>query len=389
MSTEPENKTNDQFLGLEKRNVKLGLYGFLFVLLATMLGLKPFLPTAIYHNFATIYDYQFFSNRVVRGAPGAPLERSSTTLKEPNANTAQMLKDLKTTALVVLQDGKIAYERYDLDGGVDVLSGSFSMAKSIVGLLTGFALQDHKIKSLDEPISHYIPEWEDRDEGKITIKQLLTMTSGLNWDESYWNPLSITTEAYYGNDLLKTALKQRIAHDPGTLFSYQSGTTQLLGIVVSRAVNRTLGQYASEKLWMPLQAEKDALWSIDHEEGMEKGYCCFNARARDFARIGELVRLQGKWNGQALLNPEYIQAMTHPHGILNTDGKPTDYYGYQWWVMKTAQGEIPYARGILGQYIIVIPQKNEVLVRLGKATGERFDHHPVEVRALVDWALTQ
>ena len=374
---------------MDKRQLKLGIYGFLIVLLASMLGLKPYLPQAILHNFAGIYDYQIFSNRVVKASPHPePWKIAATQIQGPDLPTRKLLEDLKTTALLVVENGQLVYERYDLDGNSDVISGSFSMAKSIVSLLTGFALQEHKIKSLDEPISDYLPEYENRDEGKIKIRDLLTMTSGLNWDESYWNPFSITTEAYYGADLHQTAFKQRSVRPGGTEFSYQSGTSELLGFLVSRAVNKSLSQYASEKLWIPLGAEKDALWSLDHEEGMEKAFCCFNATARDFARIGELVRLQGKWNGVELLNSDYIKKMTTPHGIPNEKGMPTDDYGYQWWILKTPQGDVPYARGILGQYIFVVPQKNRVLVRLGMKTGKRIDHHPEEVRALVNWVLS-
>ncbi len=374
---------------MDKRQIKIGIYGFVIMLLVSMLALKPFLPRALFHNFAGIYDYTFFSNRVVKAASHpTPWKISPNRIQGPDLPTRKMLEDLGTTALLVIENGEIVYERYDLDGNSDVISGSFSMAKSIVSLLTGFALQEHKIRSLDEPISNYLPEYEGRDEGKIKIRDLLTMSSGLNWNEAYSNPFSITTEAYYGTDLHQTTFKQRSVRDPGTQFEYQSGTSELLGYIVSRAVNRSLSQYASEKIWGPTGAEKDALWSLDHDEGMEKAYCCFNATARDFARIGELVRLQGKWNGVELLSPDYIRQMTAPNGIPNKEGKPTDYYGYQWWILKTPSGDIPYARGILGQYIMVVPQKNRVVVRLGKRSGEKDDHHPEEVRAIANWVLT-
>ncbi len=374
---------------MDLKQVKLGVYGFLVVLFVSMLTLKPYLPRAIYHNYAKIYDYQFFDNRTVQApAQKEPWPVSTQKIADPNPETQKMLEDLDTTALLVLENGQIVYEKYFKTGGENVLSGSFSMAKSVVALLTGFALQDHRIRSLDEPVSHYLTEWEGQDEGKITIKDLLTMSSGLNWDESYGNPFSITTEAYYGRDLHLTALKQRLIRPPGSLFEYQSGTTQLLGLLVSRATNKSLAQYSSEKLWGPLGAETDALWSLDHEDGMEKAYCCFNAKARDFARIGEFVRLGGQWKGKSLLNSDYIKQMTTPNAILDHDQKPVDYYGYQWWVYRPkGEQDIPYARGILGQYVVVVPQKNRVLVRLGMKTGNRVEHHPVEVRALVNWML--
>ncbi len=373
---------------MDKRQIKAGVFAFLFVLFCSMIFLKPYLPSAVYHNFATIMDYKFFQNRVVPSqGPGVPWPVSTTPMSPPDQQLEDKLDGIKTTALLVLDHGAIAYEKYSLGGGQDEISGSFSMAKSIVSLLTGFALQERKIDSLDEPVDPWFPEWSKRPPSHITIRNLLTMSSGLNWEESYWNPFSVTAEAYFGDNILMTAFRQRPAIDPGTTFQYQSGTTQLLGILVSRAAKKPLSAYASEKLWIPLGAERDALWSVDHEEGTEKAYCCFNARARDFARLGQLVLNTGKWNGVQLLNADYIKQMTTPNMILDETQKPTDYYGYQWWVLRTPTEDIPYARGILGQYIIVIPSKERVVVRLGMNKGKTIEHHPEEVRALVEWAL--
>jgi CubicO group peptidase (beta-lactamase class C family) len=372
----------------DRRQVKLGVGAFGAVLLACMVAIKPYLLTAVFRNFATIYDYRSFENRTVRAhGEVEPLLPGAKELASPKPETGQLLLDLKTTALLALQDGQVVYEKYFLDGGPEVLSGSFSVAKSIVGILAGVALQEGRIKSLDEPLENYIPEWQGREEGRIRIRDLGNMASGLNWDESYWNPFSITAEAYYGTQLLQTALRQRSLLPAGTRFSYQSGNTQLLGMVVSRAVNLSLSEFASRRLWVPLRAEADALWSLDHADGMEKSYCCFNARARDFARIGELVRQRGSWRGHPVVDSAFIEKMISPHLVPNESGELVDYYGFQWWILKTASGPVPYARGILGQYIVVIPQKARVIVRLGKATGERIDHHPVELRSLVEWGL--
>ncbi len=384
---------NEPPFQIDRRSIKIALYGFLIVLLATMFFLKPYLPRAIFHNFAKIDDYRFFSNRIVKApAHGLPWKIAANPKAGPTAETQALLDSLQTTALLMIDNNEIAYEKYSLTGGVGEISGSFSMAKTIIGLLTGFALQDHRIRSLDEPASVYITEWADYPMGKIKVKDLLTMSSGLNWNESYANPFSITTEAYYGTNLLQTTFKQFSEFDPGTLFSYQSGTTQVLGLLLARATNKHLAQYASEKLWGPLGAEQDALWSLDQDEGMEKAYCCFNARARDFAKIGQLMLNDGLWPNekgeeQELLNSDYLKQMTTPSMIPDENGQPVDYYGYSIWLMKTAQGNVYYARGILGQYIIVVPEKRRVVVRLGMKKGKTIEHHPEEVRALVDWAL--
>ncbi|MBU6153436.1 MAG: beta-lactamase family protein [Bdellovibrionales bacterium] len=375
---------------LDKRQVKLGVSGSLIVFGLVLLSLKPHLPAAILYNFASIDDHQIFFNRIVKRAPVSdPFLVSEIKKKPPNHETRALLQDLDTTALLMLQEGKIAFEEYGGGGGRDVLSGSFSMAKSVVAMLVGIALQEGRIKSIEEPIAHYLPEWAERDEGRIRIRDLLTMTAGLDWNESYINPFSITTEAYYGSNLLATVFKQRRIQEPGAVFSYQSGTTQLLGTVLSRVTNQTLSEFASQKLWSRIGTERDAIWSLDHDDGMEKAYCCFNATARDFARIGELVLNQGRWRGANVLDPGYVSEMVKPHRILNHDGVGVDYYGYQWWILQTPKGEVPYARGILGQYVVVLPQTRRVIVRLGRKTGERVDHHPVELRALVEWGLSE
>lgn len=386
-----EASSEKKILGLEARNVKWGIYGFIPLLLVCLLALKPHLPKALYYNFANIDDYHIFSNRVVRKSPNPqPWKVAAQSISGPSDDLNAYLKKFGTTALLVVDNGEISFEHYDQPAGgpsgPDEISGSFSVAKSIVGLLTGAALDSGAIRSLDEPVGTYVTEWGERPEGKIRIRDLLQMTAGLNWNEAYSNPFSITTEAYYGNDLRSTIFRMRLDGEPGTQFLYGSGITQLLGLVVSRAVNKSLAQYASEKLWAPLGAEHEALWSLDRENGMEKAYCCFNATARDFARIGQLVLQQGKWQGQQLISKEYIQQMTTGHGVLDRFGQPTDYYGFQWWVYKTPKGNIvPYARGILGQYVGVLPHRNRVFVRLGMKRDDNQDHHPVDFRKLVEW----
>jgi CubicO group peptidase (beta-lactamase class C family) len=369
------------------------LLGVVFLGIAALLAAKPYLPGALFHNFANIDDYKIFPQRIVKASlPGLPWKVSAVQNAGPPPDLEKLLARLNTTALLMIENNQIVYEKYFLEGGENEISGSFSAAKSIVGILIGFAIQEHFIKSLDEPIATYIPEWAAEPMGKITIKNLLTMSSGLDWNESYRNPLSSMAEGYYGSRLLKTTLRQRPARAPGVRYEYQSGATELLGLVLARATQRTLAQYASEKLWIPLGAERDAVWSLDAEGGIEKAYCCLNARARDFARIGQFLLNDGKWpdaagTPQQLLNSDFLREMATPHGIPDEMGKPVDFYGYQLWILSTPRGPVKYARGILGQYIIAVPQTHRVLVRLGKKRGNTVDHHPEEVRAMVDWAL--
>lgn len=349
---------------------------------------KTYLFEAVWYNFPDIDDYKKFSNNTIVTGTAQPWNRAAgynNTPLPPGLKT--MLEDLETVALLAVKNDSIIFEKY-WDGYSDSsLSGSFSIAKSITGLLVGAALKEGAIKSLQEPVGNYLFAFKSGEKAAVKIIDLLTMSSGSNWDESYGNPLSVTTEAYYGHDCNKTAAGVSIVHTPGTLHAYKSGDTELLAMILQKATSKSLSAYASEKLWQPIGAEHAALWSTDHIGGIEKAYCCFNANARDFARIGQLMLDSGRWKGNEIIPVDYFRQSVKPCMIPDVTGKPCNYYGYQWWIIPSRQ-EIFYARGILGQYIIVIPSKKTVLVRLGKKRSEeRIDMAPAEVSALIKWGM--
>jgi CubicO group peptidase (beta-lactamase class C family) len=252
--------------------------------------------------------------------------------------------------------------------------------------LVGIALQEGKIKSLDEPVGDFLPEFKEGDKAKVTIRNLMTMTSGTNWQESYASPISMTTEAYYGSDLYKLATSVKVVKTPGSQWRYKSGDSQLLGLILEKASGKSLSEYASEKLWKPMGAVHPALWSTDKKAGNEKAYCCFNTNARDFSRLGTLYLHDGNWHGKQLIDTALVKLFTTPLNIKDDEDSLVNYYGYMWWVLPERTG-VFYARGILGQYIIVIPKKKMVLVRLGEKRGEPMHQSYVEVYAMVDWAL--
>lgn len=350
---------------------------------------KIYLFKAVWYNFAGINDYKIFSNNtVVTGTPQPWHTSGDYNKKQLPDELNSMLEKLETVALLAVKNDSIVFEKY-WDGYSDSsLSGSFSMAKSITSLLIGAALKEGRIKSLQDPVGNYLYEFKEGEKAKVKIIDLLTMSSGSNWDEAYANPFSVTTELYYGSDAAKVATGVSIVHPPGTLHVYKSGDTQLLGMILEKATGKSLAAYASEKLWQPMGAEHAALWSTDHVGGIEKAYCCFNSNARDFARIGQMMLDSGRWKGQEIIPLDYWQASIKPCMIPEASGKPCDYYGYQWWIMPSRQ-EIFYARGILGQYIICIPSKKVVVVRLGrKRSPERIDNAPAEVTEMIKWALT-
>ena len=359
---------------------------FLYSAYAVATG-KYYLFKAAWYNFANIDDYKIFTNNTVGTATPLPWKEAMKMNDVPYPdNLNAVLESLGTVGLLMVKNDSIVFEKY-WDGYSDSSkSGSFSAAKSITSLLVGAAIHDGLIKSVNEPVGDFLPEFKEGEKAKVKIIDLLTMSSGSNWDESYINPFSLTTELYYGPDVYKTATCVKIVNTPGTLHKYKSGDTQLLGLLVEKATGKSLSEYASIKLWQPLGAEYPALWSTDHENGHEKAYCCFNSNVRDFARIGKLMLDSGKINGVPVIDSAYFRNSITPCNIPDASGRPCTYYGYQWWI-DPLHPNIFYARGILGQYIIVIPSRKTIIVRLGKHTGTRVNTVPEEVRALVDWGL--
>lgn len=373
-----------------KKVARYSLYSFLLILVVFSLYAvasgRTYLFKAVWYNFANIDDYEKFTNNTVVTGDHQPWPQAADYNKPAMPDSLRgLLDDISTIAVLVLRNDSLLFEHYDQGYTDSSWSGSFSVAKSITSLLVGAALKEGSIASLQDPVGHYLPEFAVGNKAGVRIIDVLTMSSGSDWDESYSNPLSVTTEAYYGSDIYKTATGVKIVQTPGTLHRYKSGDTQLLGLIVEKATGKSLSAYASEKLWKPLGAEHPALWSTDHTGGHEKAYCCFNTNARDFARIGQLMLDSGRWKGQEIITPGYFKASITPCHIPDGSGQPTQYYGYQWWIDPSDQ-TVFYARGILGQYIVCIPDKQMVVVRLGKKRGGVENTVPREVRALVKWA---
>lgn len=349
---------------------------------------KTYLFKAVYYNYAGIEDYRIFSNDTIATGPAQPwaLSGNYNTVKCPDS-LYNLLEQIQTVAVVVIKNDSLLYEKY-WDGYSDSsLSNSFSVAKSITSLLIGAAIKEGKIQSVDDPVSKYLPEFSQGLAAKLTIKHLLTMSSGSNWDESYSNPLSVTTEAYYGSNLAKILSAVKITRQPGTFHDYKSGDTGLLGLIIEKATGKSLSRYAAEKLWQPLGAEHPALWSTDRKNGIAKAYCCFNTNARDFARIGQLMVDSGRWKGNAIIDSHFYTQSISPCNIPDEKGLPCNYYGYQWWIADAYPG-VFYARGILGQYVIVIPSRKTVIVRLGRKRSDTwYNGLRQEVNGLISWGM--
>lgn len=342
---------------------------FLIFLLALNLGLlatgKFYYWKAIVYNYVNIDDLDLFPYRVIEADNGQPWKISANYNQIPLTDSLRKeLENFKTVAFLVVKQDSILTEHYWENYSAESYSNSFSMAKSVVGILTGIALDEGKIKSLRQPVSDFIPEYKNPPNDKLTVYHLLTMSAELNWDENYSSLTSETTEAYYGKNLRKQMLRLKTVGTPGVKFNYQSSCTQLLGMVLEKATGKKLSEYASEKLWKPIGAERAAYWSLDQSDGIEKAYCCIYSNARDFARIGKLYLDSGRWNGNQIVSQEYVLNSIKP-ADLSDKGQPNKEYGYQWWIGEYSGRSVFYARGILGQYILVLPEQKMIIVRLG------------------------
>lgn len=369
------------------------LLGFLVVFnLAILFSGKLYLYKGIWHTYfkgrsgPSATEYQIFANRKIQSLNPQPLIFSK------KHNTSVLPKDIedvflayKTHAFVIIQNDSLVHEQY-WDGYSDTShTNSFSIAKTYVSALLGCALKDGYIKSIDEPVANYIPDFKSKGRYVVTLKHLVSMTSGIDFDENYINPFAYPAAGYYGDDIYSTSCEYGMGEDPGTVFRYLSGNSALLGICITKAVGKPLSFYLSERLWKDVGCEQAAWWSLDKKDGYEKGFCCLNSNAKDLARLGMLYLNNGKWLGKQIIDSAYIKESTVPYNCTEEDGCKNRTYGYSWWLTNYNNKDVFYARGILGQYLICIPKYKTVIVKLGREKRPKINnnHCPDDVASCV------
>lgn len=386
--------------------------GILALIVLVYLFSPTYVQRALIYWYPDISDTFIFASDTVRKADSCwnfPQSKEFNTY-QMTSDEEVYLKKYGTVAYLVIQNDSVLYEEYREGWKPETLSNIFSATKSIVGLLVGIALDEGYIESLDDKVSKYLPDFKEGD--KITVRNLLTMSSGLNWDEAYTSLFSKTTQAYYGDDIRELVMDLKVVEEPGKKFSYKSGDTQLLSFVLAAAIDKvykekdyhwgiftthvkvhsgtTISRYAEEKLWQPIQTCNDALWNLDREGGEEKTYCCFNTTARDLAHLARLILNHGNWNGRQVISETYINEAIAPAAYLENqfgDG-PLDYYGFQIWLMNYKGMQFPAFRGLGGQYIFAIPQKNAIVVRLGhKRSTEYVRENTVDIEEYLNIAF--
>ena len=270
------------------------------------------------------------------------------------------MTEARITGLLALKNGEIVLERYALGRTESDRWTSFSVGKSITSLLVGAAIQDGYIGGLEEPVTKYIPELAGSAYEGVTIRQLITMTSGVKWNEDYADPNSdVALSSFWPgepgvNPLVSYMRRLPRAAEPGTLFAYKTGETDMAGILVANATGRGLSQYLSEKIWAPYGMEADAVWIVDGGS-IERGGCCISMTLRDYGRLGLFVSTGAMAAGKRVVSEAYLTAATSNQIMPPAVGN----YGYFWWI---GAGGNYAARGIFGQSIQIIPSKQLVIV---------------------------
>jgi CubicO group peptidase (beta-lactamase class C family) len=357
------------------------------VVVAYVLAPNFYLTRTIFWRESDYKDLEKFPARTIHNAPPVfrfdklPADNPYASQIEAIASDSSNGESLEdylnasgTTAFLVIHDDKLLYERYFNGYDETSLNTSFSMAKSFASALVGIAIDNERIKSVNEPITNYIPELLEKDERfkSITIRNLLTMSSGIKYEEGGdlpWSEEADDTKTYYATNLRELALENcRIEGKPGEYFEYNNYNPLLVGLILERSTGTPVSRYLQDKLWKPMGMEADGSWSLDSTtSGFEKMESGVNARARDFGRFGMLFAKEGKWEGEQLISREWVEESTRPDATTD----PSSDYQYFWWV-NTPDGKDHFsARGNYGQYIYVASEKDLVIVRLGKDEGEQ------------------
>ena len=345
------------------------------------------------HRTAYIDDSRNFDQRLVAKGVSVAWPKDPRYNQKPlDVETRDYLNRYGSAAFLVIQKGALVHEEYFAPYNAQSLTNSFSMAKTITTLQTGLAVKQGFISSFDAPLTEQIQEYANDTRGqKATIAQLAAMKSGHEWEENYYLPLNMTTDLYFGKNAEALVLSHGFEREPGSEYEYSSGSTQLLGVFLKRALQAkepglTVSQHLSRSLWQPLGMENDAIYTMDRPEvegGMERTYCCVFASARDFARFGQLLLQDGQWNGQVLLDKAFIARMRQP------DLQP--YYGHSLWMDGTYKHPFYLMQGHEGQYVIVVPSLEMVVVRTGQHRDKKTlgpnGKLPLEIYRFVDQAV--
>ncbi|WP_027171600.1 serine hydrolase [Methylobacterium sp. 10] len=334
----------------------------------------------------------WFASRVVAAAPSPralPVRPRAippkVSWKGRSVPLAEMLEATHTNALLVTQDGVLIHEWYRPGSGPATLFPSWSVAKSVVSLLVGQTIAEGKLTETDH-VATLLPYLRDEPAfGRITVRDLLDMTSGLAVPENYdpWDPLTGTAGMYLTRDIRAFVRDHAtLSSKPGSTGQYRSIDTEILGLILAEVEKKPLADLLSEKIWKPMGAQANATWNLDRPGGTEKAFCCINAVARDFIRLGLVVADHGRVGGTGIVPPRWIERIETP-ARRDVDGWP---YSAQWWHVPEGDDDIS-AIGVYGQYVYVNRDTGTVIVKLSDHGAEQDEADTLAVMLALSRAL--
>ena len=332
--------------------------------IAQILTWSPEQQATGYRTIEKIYR----THTIKRGRTVHPLPMAAKQIepvfiyKDRTWTTDDYMAAYKLSGILVLKDGKVVLEKYALGRKPTDRWTSFSVAKSVTSTLVGAAIQDGKIKSLNAPVTDYIPELKGSAYEGVTVRQMLMMSSGVTWNEDYTDPKSDVAQAGASvtepgvNPMVSYLRKLPRGNPPGSKFNYNTGETDLVGVLVSKATGKSLAQYASEKIWQPYGMGRDAIWMLD-PGGQERGGCCISMTLRDYGRVGLFIAGGGRAGGRQIVPADWTAEATRVQ-IANDAPAPAGY-GYFWWVRPNGAYE---AVGIFGQSVTTFKSEGLIIV---------------------------
>ena len=343
--------------------VFLGLYLFGYGYIVR--GLKS--TYLRFEKSAQVDDAKFFYNDTIKKShkPFVWPKSFNYNKKKLSDKLLKTLEEYKSHSFVIIHKDSLVYEKYWDRWLVDNnKSNSFSMSKTIVSLVAGIAVDKGVLKSFDLPVKSVFPNMSFYKKGaEVTIGDLLNMSSGLDWNENYFNPFNVTARSYMTKNLSDLTLSLSFVDEPGLEYNYQSGSTQLASLMIERLLLDSLGvsfsDFTTTNLWGKIGAKESALWSLDDEGGVVKSFCCFHSNAKDFAKIGRLFLKNGVFDSSGVVLGSWYFEKIKKNNLV-------DFYSFGWWKGSSLGVPIYYMRGFLGQFVVVVPDYDLIIVRLGR-----------------------
>ena len=364
------------------------LLAFLILCIVTMSAYSPsFLGRVLTHWDSSVTDYKVFPERKIQKSEkpyfytkniDSFLENVTVSYSGKQKSLKEFVKSTKTTSFIIVKHDEIVYEQYANGFDENSINTSFSMAKTVVSLLIGKAIENGHIKSVKEPISNYISELKDKNTGKTTIEDLLLMRSDIVYNENKFLWFGDDTLTYWHDDLRQLALNHTALTDKYSgNFHYNNYHPLLLGIILERSTGVTVSEFFEREIWQKIGAEHDASWSLDSKKsGFEKMESGINFRAVDFVKIGSMVLHGGYWNGLQIINGDWLDSSTKCTIPINDSEYKNSFlagknigYQYMWYCVPTQSGYDIVAWGKSDQILYISPANDTVILRTGKTDG--------------------